>query len=57
MTEDDYPEGAAKRDPDSGMLAQRSMFAGEKAWWVFRLDARPHLVAHKDIEHWEDITL
>lgn len=51
----DYPENAVKQDPDTGYLAQRSMFEADswRAWWVFNLDG--NLVMGIDPTDWTDL--
>jgi hypothetical protein len=53
----DYTEGAVKQDPATKIMARRTMLDGdgEQAWQVFRFDAPPHYVAHRDVAHWPDM--
>ena len=50
-----YPEGFAKQDPETNVLAQRTEFDinGPRAWRV--LGHHQHYVAHADVEHWKDL--
>lgn len=52
---DDYPANAAKQDPESGTLAQRTIFPADsdRAWRVF---ARTTVeVPYVDVADWVDL--
>lgn len=52
---DDYPANAAKQDPESGTLAQRTIFPADsdRAWRVF---ARTTVeVPYDDVSDWVDL--
>jgi len=52
----EYAENAVKQDPETGALAQRTMFAEvEKQWRVYLQNGTTHLVASADVESWSDM--
>ena len=52
---DDYAPNSAKQDPESGILAQRTIFPadGDRAWRVYGRTTDE--VRYEDVAHWVDL--